>query len=74
MIAEIVNMDKETVRQILHDRLNFRKVCAKMVPKTLLRNKKTTRKTFALTSWNESQNNWMVLKMSSQVVKLDFSL
>jgi hypothetical protein len=28
MILEMVNMDKETVRQILHDRLNLRKVCA----------------------------------------------
>jgi hypothetical protein len=27
MIAEMVNMDKETVRQILRDQLNVRKVC-----------------------------------------------
>jgi hypothetical protein len=30
----MVNMDKETVRQILHDRLNI-KVCAKMALKNL---------------------------------------
>jgi predicted nucleotidyltransferase len=35
MIAEMVNMVKETVRQILHDQLNMRKVSAKMVPKNL---------------------------------------
>jgi hypothetical protein len=35
MVAEMVNMDKETVRQIQHDQLNMRKVCAKMVPKNL---------------------------------------
>jgi transposase len=35
MIAEMVNMDKETVRQVLHDQLNMRKACAKMVPKKL---------------------------------------
>ncbi|XP_015376246.1 PREDICTED: putative uncharacterized protein FLJ37770 [Diuraphis noxia] len=31
MIAEMVNIDKETVRQILHDELNMTKVCVKMV-------------------------------------------
>jgi hypothetical protein len=35
MIAEMVNMNKEMVRQILHNQLNMRKVCAKMVPKNL---------------------------------------
>jgi hypothetical protein len=35
MIAEVVNMDKGMVRQILHDQLNMRKVCAKMVTKNL---------------------------------------
>jgi ribosome-binding protein aMBF1 (putative translation factor) len=69
MIAEMVNVEKETVRQILHDQLNMRKICAKTVHKTSLRNKKTTRKTFALTSWNESQNSLMNLKMSSHVMK-----
>ncbi|XP_060833661.1 protein GVQW3-like [Rhopalosiphum padi] len=29
MIAEMVNINKETVRQILHDELNMTKVCAK---------------------------------------------
>ena len=32
-IAEQVNMDRETVRKILTDDLDMRKVCAKMVPK-----------------------------------------
>ena len=30
---ETVNADKETVRNILHDELNMKKVCAKLVPK-----------------------------------------
>jgi hypothetical protein len=34
MIADMVNMDKEMVRQILRDQLNMRKVCAKMAQKT----------------------------------------
>ncbi|KYN33876.1 hypothetical protein ALC56_11689 [Trachymyrmex septentrionalis] len=35
MIAETVNADKETVRKILRDELNMKKVCAKLVPKNL---------------------------------------
>jgi hypothetical protein len=34
MIAEMINMDKETVRQILLDQLNVRKVCEKWFRKT----------------------------------------
>jgi hypothetical protein len=72
MIAEMVITDKETVRQIHHDQLNMMKVRAKWSRKTLLKNKTTTGKHFALTSWNESQNNRLCLKMSSYVIKLGF--
>jgi hypothetical protein len=44
MIAEMVNMDKERVRQILHDRLIMKKVCAKMVPKNVTQEQKGNRK------------------------------
>jgi hypothetical protein len=44
MIAEMVNMDKEKVRQILHEQLNMRKVCAKMVPKNITQEQKDNRK------------------------------
>jgi phosphopantothenate synthetase len=43
MIAEMVNMDKEMVRQILNDQLNT-KVCAKMVLKNLTQEQKDSRK------------------------------
>jgi len=43
MIAEIVNADKETVRKILHDELNMKKVCAKLVPKNLAPDQKLVR-------------------------------
>jgi hypothetical protein len=33
MLAEMVNIYKEVVRQVLHDQLNMTKVCAKMVPR-----------------------------------------
>jgi transposase-like protein len=36
-IAEQVNIDRETVRKILTEDLDMRKVCAKMVPKELTR-------------------------------------
>jgi predicted HTH transcriptional regulator len=35
-IAEQANIDRETVRKILTEDLDMRKVCAKMVPKDLL--------------------------------------
>jgi len=34
-VAEEVNLDRESVQQILREELNMRKVCAKMVPKLL---------------------------------------
>lgn len=42
MIANIVNIDKGTVRQIDHDKLNMRKVCAQIVHNELTQDKKTT--------------------------------
>ncbi len=35
MIAKTVNANKETVRKILHDKLNMKKVFVKLVPKNL---------------------------------------
>ncbi|KAJ8963374.1 hypothetical protein NQ318_018851 [Aromia moschata] len=34
-LAEITGIDKECVRQILHESFNMRKVCTKMMPKVL---------------------------------------
>ena len=39
-IAEQVNIDRETVRKILTEELDVRKVCAKMVPKELTEEQK----------------------------------
>ena len=41
-IAELVNIDKETVWQILHENLQMKKVCAEMVPKLLTSEQKKT--------------------------------
>ena len=42
-IAEQVNIDRETVRKILTEDLDMRKVCAKMVPKELIEEQKERR-------------------------------
>lgn len=42
-VAETVGIDKESVRQILHDNFNMRKVCSKMVPKILTPEQKESR-------------------------------
>ncbi|VVC30983.1 Hypothetical protein CINCED_3A013073 [Cinara cedri] len=43
MIAEVLNANKETVRKILHNELNMKKVCAKLVPKYLTPDQKLVR-------------------------------
>jgi predicted transcriptional regulator len=42
-IAEQVNIAKETVKEILTEDLDMRKVCAKMVPKELTKEQKQRR-------------------------------
>jgi len=43
IIAEQVNIDKETVRKILTEDLDMSKVCAKMIPKELSEEQKQRR-------------------------------
>ncbi len=43
MTINTVNADKETVRKILHDKLNVKKVCVNLVPKNLTPNQKLVR-------------------------------
>ncbi|KAJ8950454.1 hypothetical protein NQ318_010332 [Aromia moschata] len=42
-LAEITGIEKECVRQILHESFNMRKVCAKMLPKLLTPEQKESR-------------------------------
>ena len=44
MMADIMNIDRETIRKILHEDLQMTKVCAKMVPKNLTPEQKANRK------------------------------
>ncbi|KAL4131731.1 hypothetical protein QTP88_009004 [Uroleucon formosanum] len=43
-VTEMVNIDRESVRKILVENLNIKKVCAKMVPKNLTIDQKFNRK------------------------------
>lgn len=43
-ISELTGIDKECVRQILHDSFNMNKVCSKLVPKCLTAEQKESRK------------------------------
>ena len=47
-VAEEVNLDSESVRRILREKLNMRKFCAKMVPKLLSEERKERRKELCL--------------------------
>ena len=47
-VAEEVNLDRESVRRILREELNMRKVCAKMVPTVLSDEQKECRKELSL--------------------------
>ncbi|XP_025415968.1 protein GVQW3-like [Sipha flava] len=62
MIAEMVNIDKETVRQILHDELNMKKVCTKMVPKNLTLEQKDGRRQICVNILERMENERDLLK------------
>ena len=65
-IAEQVNIDRETVRNILTEDLDMRKVCAKMVPKVLTEEQKQRRVTICQAFWRRKMTFWA---MSSQMMK-----
>nr|CAH7723473.1 unnamed protein product [Callosobruchus chinensis] len=48
MISDLSNIDRETVRKILHEDLKMTKVCAKMVPKNLTLEQKENRKNICI--------------------------
>ncbi|GFX58090.1 putative mariner transposase [Trichonephila clavipes] len=71
VIAETVNIDKECVRQILHDNLNMQKVCAEMVPKILTFEQQATRKNVCTDILDAIKNDPNLLE---KVIKCDESL
>lgn len=50
-----MEINKKTVKHILHHELNITKVFVKKVPKKIYKEKKENRKNTALISWNGSQ-------------------
>jgi len=65
-IAEQVNINRETVRKILTEDLDMRKVCAKMVSQELAEEQKQRRVTICQDFWTGKMTFWAV---SSQVMK-----
>ena len=65
-IAKQVNIDRETVRKVLIEDLNMRKVCVKMVPKELTEEQKQRRVTICQDHLESLNDIWA---MSSQVMK-----
>ena len=61
-----MNIDRETVRKILTEDLDIRKVCTKMVPKKLTEEKSKEESQFVKTFWRGKMTFWAV---SSQVKK-----
>lgn len=62
MLADQVGINKETIRQILHENLGMRKLCAKMVPKVLTPEQKHLRFSIAqdmLDRIAEEGTDWM---------------
>ena len=55
-IAEQVNIDRETVRKILTEDLDMRKVCAKMVPKLLTEEQNQRRVTICQDLWERQDD------------------
>jgi len=55
MIAEETGFDKNAVHRILTDNLHMRKICAKLVPKSCLWNRKRTGWKFFRICWEDSK-------------------
>ena len=56
-VAEIINIDKETVRQILHNNFNVKKVCPKMVLRLLTPKQKEIRMSICADILQDTEND-----------------
>lgn len=70
MISENIGIDKECVRQILHDTFEMKKVCAKMVPKNLTLDQMEARKNICADTLNHIENDPNFLE---RVITCDYS-
>ncbi|XKL59001.1 hypothetical protein PGB90_000017 [Kerria lacca] len=69
-IAESIAIDKECVRQILHENFNMRKVCAKLVPKIFTFEQQEARKNICIDTLNAIEND---SNLSERVITCDES-
>ena len=56
-VAELISIDKETVRQLLHNNFNMKKVCSKMVPRLLTPEQKEIRMNICVDILQNIENN-----------------
>jgi len=56
-VAEEVNLDRESVRRILKEELDTKKICAKLVPKLLSDEQKERRKELCMDFCNSVRMN-----------------
>jgi hypothetical protein len=64
MMLDVININKETVRQILHEDLRKRKICAKFVPRSLTDEQKQR---------SETSKHAMDLKVITKAQKVSFA-
>ena len=62
LMADTLKIDKECVRQILHENFNMTKVCAKIVPKNLSDEQKEVRKNLSIDALNQIESDPNFLK------------
>ena len=56
-VAELINTDKETVRQILYNNFNTKKVCSKVVPRPLTPERKEIQMNICADSLQNTEND-----------------
>ena len=61
-VAELINTDKETVRQILHNNFNMKKVCSKTVLKLLTPERKEIRMNICADILQNNENDPNILE------------
>jgi len=57
MIGNVLNLDHETVHEILTEELGMRKICAKLVPQNLTKEQKENRKNVCLDLLERIEND-----------------
>jgi len=73
MISSVLNVNRQTVHEILTFELGKQKICAKLVPKILTNEQKVNRRNVCLDLLERIENDKKISNMSQQVMKRGFS-